>query len=114
MASCIALVVAAGRGTRLGARLPKQYLPVAGEPLLRHTLRSLASHPRIDGVRAVIHPDDGPHYTEAARGLDLLGIHPAAFEGHQPILAERDSVAAARGSFAAAAVHFAKFNSRRL
>jgi 2-C-methyl-D-erythritol 4-phosphate cytidylyltransferase / 2-C-methyl-D-erythritol 2,4-cyclodiphosphate synthase len=72
MTTCIALVVAAGRGTRLGAALPKQYLPVAGEPLLRHTLRALASHPRIDGVRAVIHPDDGAHYAEAARDLDLL------------------------------------------
>ena len=72
MTTCIALVVAAGRGTRLGAALPKQYLPVAGEPLLRHTLRALASHPRINGVRAVIHPDDGAHYAEAARDLDLL------------------------------------------
>ena len=34
MTSCIALVLAAGRGTRLGAALPKQYLPLAGEPLL--------------------------------------------------------------------------------
>jgi 2-C-methyl-D-erythritol 4-phosphate cytidylyltransferase / 2-C-methyl-D-erythritol 2,4-cyclodiphosphate synthase len=65
-------VVAAGRGTRLGAPLPKQYLPLAGEPLLRHTLKALAAHPRIQGVRAVIHPDDGVHYGEAARGLDLL------------------------------------------
>jgi 2-C-methyl-D-erythritol 4-phosphate cytidylyltransferase/2-C-methyl-D-erythritol 2,4-cyclodiphosphate synthase len=72
MTSCIALVVAAGRGTRLGASLPKQYLPVAGEPLLRHTLRALASHPRINGVRAVIRPDDRAHYAEAARDLDLL------------------------------------------
>ncbi|HXP75551.1 MAG TPA: bifunctional 2-C-methyl-D-erythritol 4-phosphate cytidylyltransferase/2-C-methyl-D-erythritol 2,4-cyclodiphosphate synthase [Stellaceae bacterium] len=72
MTSCIALVVAAGRGTRLGAPLPKQYLPLAGEPLLRHTLRALASHPRISGVRAVIHPDDRAHYDDAARDLDLL------------------------------------------
>jgi len=72
MTSCIALVVAAGRGTRLGAPLPKQYLPLAGEPLLRHALRALAAHPRISGVRAVIHPDDREHYETAARGLDLL------------------------------------------
>src|SRR5260370_10720889 len=72
MTSCIALVVAAGRGTRLGATLPKQYLPLAGEPLLRHTLRALASHSRINGVRAVIHPDDRARYDDAARALDLL------------------------------------------
>ena len=72
MTSCIALVVAAGRGTRLGAPLPKQYLPLAGEPLLRHTLSALAAHPRISGVRAVIHSDDLAHYEHAARGLGLL------------------------------------------
>ncbi|HEV3177459.1 MAG TPA: bifunctional 2-C-methyl-D-erythritol 4-phosphate cytidylyltransferase/2-C-methyl-D-erythritol 2,4-cyclodiphosphate synthase [Stellaceae bacterium] len=72
MTSCVALVVAAGRGTRLGVPLPKQYLPLAGEPLLRHTLRALASHQRISGVLAVIHPDDRAHYDEAAWGLELL------------------------------------------
>jgi len=72
MTSCIALVVAAGRGTRIGAPLPKQYLSLAGEPLLRHTLSALASHPKISGVRAVIHPDDRGRYDESARGLDLL------------------------------------------
>ena len=72
MTSCIALVVAAGRGTRIGAPLPKQYLSLAGEPLLRHTLSALAAHPRISGVRVVIHPDDRERYEHAARGLDLL------------------------------------------
>ena len=72
MSTCIALVVAAGRGTRIGGPLPKQYLPLAGEPLLRHTLRALARHPRISGVRAVIHPADHTLYDESARGLGLL------------------------------------------
>jgi 2-C-methyl-D-erythritol 4-phosphate cytidylyltransferase / 2-C-methyl-D-erythritol 2,4-cyclodiphosphate synthase len=72
MTSCLALVVAAGRGTRLGAARPKQYLPLGGVPLLRHSLAVLSSHPRIDGVAAVINPDDVALYEEAASGLDLL------------------------------------------
>jgi 2-C-methyl-D-erythritol 4-phosphate cytidylyltransferase/2-C-methyl-D-erythritol 2,4-cyclodiphosphate synthase len=80
MTSCIALVVAAGRGTRLGAARPKQYLPIAGEPLLRHTLRALASHSRINGVRAVIHSDDRTHYERAALGIDLLPPVPGGAE----------------------------------
>ncbi|MBU6508353.1 MAG: bifunctional 2-C-methyl-D-erythritol 4-phosphate cytidylyltransferase/2-C-methyl-D-erythritol 2,4-cyclodiphosphate synthase [Alphaproteobacteria bacterium] len=72
MPSCIALVVAAGRGTRLGAELPKQYLSVAGQPLLRHSLMTLAAHPRIDRVRVVYNPDDTAHYARASAGLDLL------------------------------------------
>ena len=72
MTSCVALVVAAGRGTRLGAPLPKQYLPLAGKPLLRHGLETLARHPAIDHVRVVLNPDDEAHYVVASRGLDLL------------------------------------------
>jgi 2-C-methyl-D-erythritol 4-phosphate cytidylyltransferase/2-C-methyl-D-erythritol 2,4-cyclodiphosphate synthase len=75
----IALVVAAGRGSRLGGDRPKQYLPLAGAPILRRTLRALAAHPGIDGVRAVIHPDDAEAYTEAASGLDMLSpVHGGA------------------------------------
>src|SRR5579883_3427853 len=72
MTSCIALVVAAGRGTRLGGPLPKQYLPLLGKRLLRYSLEALASHGGIDRVRVVFNPDDAEFYAEAARGLDLL------------------------------------------
>jgi 2-C-methyl-D-erythritol 4-phosphate cytidylyltransferase/2-C-methyl-D-erythritol 2,4-cyclodiphosphate synthase len=72
MPGCAAIIVAAGRGTRLGAPLPKQYLPLGGVKLLRHSLVAFARHPRIGIARAVIHPDDRAHYDEAAEGLDLL------------------------------------------
>jgi len=72
MTSCVALVVAAGRSTRLGAALPKQYLPLAGKPLLRYSLETLARHPAIGHVRVVFNPDDHAHYDVASRGLDLL------------------------------------------
>jgi len=72
MASCIALVVAAGRGTRLGGARPKQYLLLAGRPLLRHSLETLARHPRIAKTRIVFHPEDRALYDEAVAGLDLL------------------------------------------
>jgi 2-C-methyl-D-erythritol 4-phosphate cytidylyltransferase/2-C-methyl-D-erythritol 2,4-cyclodiphosphate synthase len=72
MPSCIALVVAAGRGTRLGATLPKQYLPLAGKSVLRHSLEALAAHPDIGRVRVVYNPDDAAEYARASAGLDLL------------------------------------------
>jgi len=53
-----AVVPAAGRGQRFGAEMPKQYLPVAGEPLLAHTLRALLAHAAIDGVVVVLAEDD--------------------------------------------------------
>jgi 2-C-methyl-D-erythritol 4-phosphate cytidylyltransferase / 2-C-methyl-D-erythritol 2,4-cyclodiphosphate synthase len=72
MGSCIALVVAAGRGIRLGGPLPKQYLPLAGRKLLRYSLEALTRHPSIAGVRVVFNPDDNAHYRAAAEGLALL------------------------------------------
>lgn len=79
MAEVVALVMAAGRGSRFGAGQPKQYLRLAGRPLLRHALARLAAHPGIGAVRAVIHPDDAAAYAEAAAGLDLLApVHGGA------------------------------------
>jgi 2-C-methyl-D-erythritol 4-phosphate cytidylyltransferase / 2-C-methyl-D-erythritol 2,4-cyclodiphosphate synthase len=72
MTSCIALVVAAGRGTRLDGPLPKQYRPLGGKPLLRHAVEALVSHRRVDGVRVVIHGDDRALYDAAVKGLDVL------------------------------------------
>jgi 2-C-methyl-D-erythritol 4-phosphate cytidylyltransferase/2-C-methyl-D-erythritol 2,4-cyclodiphosphate synthase len=72
MTGCVALVVAAGRGARMGGDSPKQYRPLAGRPLLRASLEALRHHPRVTAVRAVIHPDDRALYDAAAAGLDLL------------------------------------------
>ena len=48
------VVPAAGRGMRMGADCPKQYLPLAGKPLIAHTLERLAAHPRIAGLMVVL------------------------------------------------------------
>ncbi|MCL7714158.1 2-C-methyl-D-erythritol 4-phosphate cytidylyltransferase [Stenotrophomonas mori] len=53
-----AVVPAAGRGTRFGGPVPKQYLLAAGEPLLAHTLEALLSHPGVAGVMVVIAEND--------------------------------------------------------
>ncbi len=75
MEKIIALITASGRGCRLTINndgLPKQYLPLAGVPLLRHTIMSFLYHPQIDNVICTIHPDDVALYEEATIGLDLL------------------------------------------
>lgn len=77
----VALIVAAGRGHRLGGALPKQYLPLAGKPILRHTIAALTAHPQIHALQVLIHPDDAPLYEEAASGLEKLC--PALFGGAQ-------------------------------
>lgn len=54
----MALVPAAGSGSRLGHALPKQYLPCAGRPLIHHALRRLASHRDIATVYVALSPED--------------------------------------------------------
>ena len=39
--------------------------------MIRRTLGTFLNHPRVDGVRAVIRPEDAEFYTRAASGLDL-------------------------------------------
>jgi 2-C-methyl-D-erythritol 4-phosphate cytidylyltransferase/2-C-methyl-D-erythritol 2,4-cyclodiphosphate synthase len=70
--SVAAVVVAAGRGVRVGGSLPKQYRQLAGEPVIRSSLSLLAWHGQIGAVQAVIHPDDRTYYDAAASGLKLL------------------------------------------
>ncbi len=67
-----ALIVAAGRGHRLGGPLPKQYQDLVGAPLLRHTLACFTEHPRVELATAVIHADDRALFDQASNGLALL------------------------------------------
>lgn len=62
-----ALVVAAGRGARVGGAVPKQYRLLGGRPMLAHAVATLAGHPRIDGVVVVVAPG------EAGRAAEALG-----------------------------------------
>lgn len=66
-----AVVPAAGRGTRFGSELPKQYLDVAGRPLIAHTLDVLLSHASVSGVMVVLAEDDR-HWRDA----DVLADKP--------------------------------------
>jgi 2-C-methyl-D-erythritol 4-phosphate cytidylyltransferase len=58
MAALWCVVPAAGRGTRVGGDLPKQYLPLAGRPLILHTLERLAAHPMIAGLMVALSSKD--------------------------------------------------------
>ena len=58
MPSFYALVPAAGSGSRMGDELPKQYLPLAGKPMIRYTLTALCSSPRLARVFVVLAAGD--------------------------------------------------------
>lgn len=71
MAGCFALIVAAGRGTRLGG-LPKQYREIGGQTLLRLAIeRSLATG-QFAGIAVVIAATDRALFDKATQGLSVL------------------------------------------
>lgn len=53
-----ALLPAAGAGKRMGSAVPKQYLPLAGRPVIVHTLEIFLRHPRIAGLVVVTGAED--------------------------------------------------------
>lgn len=52
--SVTALIPAAGRGTRIGGARPKQFLPLAGVPMLARTLAAFQSSDDIDAIVVVV------------------------------------------------------------
>jgi 2-C-methyl-D-erythritol 4-phosphate cytidylyltransferase/2-C-methyl-D-erythritol 2,4-cyclodiphosphate synthase len=60
--SVAALIVAAGRGSRAGEGIPKQYRDLQSQSVLARTLNRFLSHPGIDHILVVIHPDDRDLY----------------------------------------------------
>lgn len=65
----VALIVAAGRGTRVDGDIAKQFLPLRGKAMLRHSFESFASHNAIDGIYIAIADGQQPLASEALAGL---------------------------------------------
>lgn len=65
-----ALIVAAGRGTRAGGTLPKQWQTLNGKAVLFHTVERLRSH--ADYIAVVIHPDDEDLLAASGINADLV------------------------------------------
>jgi 2-C-methyl-D-erythritol 4-phosphate cytidylyltransferase / 2-C-methyl-D-erythritol 2,4-cyclodiphosphate synthase len=72
MAEVAAVVVAAGRGTRTGGDLPKQFRRIGGTSMLRRALAMLAEHPAIDLVQPVIRAEDRDLFAAETAGLATL------------------------------------------
>ncbi|WP_145544091.1 2-C-methyl-D-erythritol 4-phosphate cytidylyltransferase [Yersinia frederiksenii] len=54
----VAVLPAAGIGSRMQADCPKQYLIAGGKTIIEHAIFSLLNHPRIQRVIVVLHPQD--------------------------------------------------------
>ncbi|MHC0052845.1 bifunctional 2-C-methyl-D-erythritol 4-phosphate cytidylyltransferase/2-C-methyl-D-erythritol 2,4-cyclodiphosphate synthase [Actibacterium sp. D379-3] len=64
-----AIIVAAGRGTRAGGGIPKQYQMLRGQPVLARTVAAFAAHPAIGQIVVVTHPQDDALFSAALGAL---------------------------------------------
>jgi len=78
MAEVAVVVVAAGKGTRVGGSTPKQFRRIGDETMLRRTLLMLVDAPKVGLVQPVIRREDREFFDHAAAELDVL---PPAFGG---------------------------------
>ncbi|HRK97233.1 MAG: bifunctional 2-C-methyl-D-erythritol 4-phosphate cytidylyltransferase/2-C-methyl-D-erythritol 2,4-cyclodiphosphate synthase [Alphaproteobacteria bacterium] len=65
------VIVAAGSGTRMSADIPKQYLPLCGKPVLRHSIDIFLNCTGLKQITIVIDPTHQELYEIATKGLDL-------------------------------------------
>ena len=66
-----ALIVAAGKGERLGGGVPKQYRPLGGKPVLRWAAEAMTRHPAVHQVRVVIGSGQDELAKEALEGVPV-------------------------------------------
>lgn len=67
----VALIVAAGRGVRMGGAVPKQYRLIAGRSVLAHAIDTFTAHPAVDAVQVVIAADQRAFYDAAVADRPL-------------------------------------------
>ncbi len=70
------LVVAAGRGSRVGSGLPKQYRSIAGRPVIARTLEAFLGREDVATLLTVIHADDRDLYAASVAGLPGASASP--------------------------------------
>ena len=58
MPKCWAVIPAAGIGERVGSKIPKQYLQIAGKTILEHAISPFIDNSRIAGITVALHPQD--------------------------------------------------------
>lgn len=73
----VALVAAAGRGTRLGADIPKAYVPLRGRTLLERSVAAMETSEIVDHIGVIVSPDMEPLARRLLHGHDVQFIHGA-------------------------------------
>lgn len=70
----VAIIVAAGSGSRFGADRPKQFLEIGGKPLLIHTLDTFQSCAAIDEIVLILSENEIESFQETLRKFQIIKL----------------------------------------
>lgn len=90
--SIAALIVAAGKGDRLGGDLPKQYAKLGGKSLLAYSVDAFEAHPDIGSIHIVIGDGQQDVAKEALGGRKISGFVIGGAERHHSVKAGLDAL----------------------
>jgi 2-C-methyl-D-erythritol 4-phosphate cytidylyltransferase / 2-C-methyl-D-erythritol 2,4-cyclodiphosphate synthase len=93
----IALIVAAGSGSRVGSVIPKQYMPVKGFPMVRHSVQAFAAHTGIAAVYVVIGAGQDAQAKAAIGHFDNMHFVTGGATRRESVLAGLQAIAASDG-----------------
>jgi 2-C-methyl-D-erythritol 4-phosphate cytidylyltransferase/2-C-methyl-D-erythritol 2,4-cyclodiphosphate synthase len=87
-----ALIVAAGKGERLGGDVPKQYRMIGGKPVLRWAVEALVSHPAVHSARVIVAGGEEERALEALSGLAVGELIAGGAERSDSVRAGLDAI----------------------
>ncbi len=99
------IIPAGGTGRRMGAPLPKQFLPLRGRPILLHTLRTFDAHPEVDEIVIAGPAAHVPRIRRMIAGARLKKVRSVVVGGRHRQASVAHALAALESSSAIVLVH---------
>ena len=94
----VGLIVAAGSGSRTGGDVAKQFRPVRGQPMLRHSYAALTAHPDIDSVVVAIGEGQDSDAEAALAGLPPVILVTGGITRRQSVSNGLEAIAGSSGA----------------
>ena len=70
----IAVILAGGVGTRVGAEIPKQYIKILGKPVMVYTVEKLEKNPNIDAIEIVCIKGHVPYVKDLVKEYGITKV----------------------------------------
>ena len=89
----VVLLLAGGHGFRMHTDRPKQFMEIAGEPVISYTLQAFQRHPEIDRIYVVCNPEWNEFVRTTARNGRISKLHTLFPAGDTSIASLRNGIA---------------------